>query len=219
MTAASAVWLLWDFRIARELPALAIEHVAREADPGAVVDERALAVLVRELAGARPERAAEILARLHGRGRIDAVGPLVRAATTRGGPVLWRALIAVLDAPAEAHGPTISASILTAGPSGRALAVRALGLAGGMPVDAVDAWRASDDPALALIAEVARLRLAGDAGAVLASLGDAIRDGDAAGRGARGGAAIQAASTVAIEELGLEIARAIAADRSLIRTP
>jgi len=210
---AAALWLIAASRIARELPALAIAHVADDADPDpdAAVDERAVALLVRELAGGRPERAAEVLARLHGRGRIDAVGPLVHAATTRGGAAVWRALIGVLDVPAGAHGPAIAGAIVTAGPRERALAVRALGLAGGVAADAVDAWRASDDPALALTAELAHQRLmdsgdSGDSGdrgdrggdARLARLGEAIREGGAAAR-------------VAIEELGLEIARALAA--------
>src|SRR5262249_522971 len=62
---AAALWLLAALRIARELPALAIEHVVRDVDPEAVVDDRAVAMLVRELERERPERAAEVLARLH----------------------------------------------------------------------------------------------------------------------------------------------------------
>jgi hypothetical protein len=199
MAIAAALWLLAAIRIARELPVLAIEHVAREADRDAVVDDRAVAALVRELAGARPERAAEVLARLHGRGQIDAVGPLARAAIARGSAPLWRALIGVLDAPAEAHGPAIAGSVLAAGPGDRELAVRALGLAGGVPAATVDAWCASDDPALALTAEVARLRLSGDGNELLATLSDAIRGGGAVAR-------------VATEELAIEVARALAVD-------
>jgi len=204
---AAALWLLAASRIARELPALAIAHVADETDPDAVVDDRAVAILVRELAGSRPERAAEVLARLHGRGRIDAVGPLVHAATARGGAPLWRALISVLDVPAEAHGPAIAGAILTAGPRDRALAVRALGLAGGVAADAVDAWRASDDPALALTAELARQRIlgSGDGDALFASLGEAIREGGAAVRGMN-----RVVNRIVIEELGIEIARSLA---------
>jgi len=199
MTAiAAGLWLLAASRIARELPALAIEHVAHVADPDAVVDERAVAALIRELSGERPERAAELLARLHDRCRIDAVGPLVQVATMRGGPVLWRALITVLDTPAEPHGPAIAAALLAAGPRDRLLAVRALGLAGGVASAVVEPWRAGPDPALAVTAEIACHRLARDGDAVLAALGDAIRDGGAA-------------TLVATEELALELARALAA--------
>jgi MFS family permease len=196
---AAALWLLAASRIARELPALAIEHVSRDADPDAVVDDRAVAVLERELAGDRPERAAEVLARLHGRGRIDAVGPLARAATARGGPALWRALIAVLDLPAEAHGKAIAGAILAAGRD-RLLAVRALGLAGGVAADATEPWRASDDPALALTATLARLRLTGDSVQLLALLGDALRGTSGAGR------------AVILDELAVEVGRALAGD-------
>jgi len=118
---------------------------------------------------------------------------------------MWRALIAVLDAPAETHGATLAGAILTAGPRDRELAIRAVGLAGGVAADALDTWRASDDPALAVTAETARLRLAGDTDALLASLAEAVRDG---GEPAR----------VAIEELAIELARALAAgsdDRAL----
>src|SRR6185503_4273242 len=182
---------------ARELPPLAIEHVVHDADPDAVVDDRAIAMLVRELDGARPERAAEVLARLHRAGQVDAVGPLVRAAIARGGAPLWRALIAVLDAPAELHGPALAAAALTAGRTERALAVRALGLAGGAAADAVEPWRTSPDPAIALTAEIAQHRLAGRSDAILQAAGDAIRDGGAAAR-------------AALDELTLEIARGLA---------
>src|SRR6185503_5865638 len=183
---------------ARELPPLAIEHVVHDADPDAVVDDRAIAMLVRELDGARPERAAEVLARLHRAGQVDAVGPLTRAAIARGGAPLWRALIAVLDRPAERHGPAIAAALLTAARSERELAVRARGLAGGAAADAVEPWRTSPDPALALTAESAQHRLAGRAAAVLPTAGDAIRDGGGAAR-------------AALDELTLEIALALAA--------
>ena len=197
---AAALWLLAASRIARELPALAIAHVVHEADPDAVVDDRAVAVLVRELAGPRPERAAEVLARLHGRGRIDVVTPLVEAATTRGGALLWRALIAVLDAPAARHGPAIASAIVPTPPADRALVVRALGLAGGVAPDTVATWRDAREPGLALTAEIAAHRLAGDADDLRATLGDAARgDGPTA--------------RLALEELALEVARALAADR------
>jgi hypothetical protein len=251
---AAALWLFAALRIARELPALAIEHVVHDADPEAIVDDRAIAMLVRELDGPRPERAAEVLARLHRAGQVDATGPLVGAATARGGEPLWRALIAVLatrDEPAEQHGAAIAAAILPAsgtdregtalgarderqgrgesaalgsgrptdrapaeehgranlaalagagrtGRDDRELAVRALGLAGGAVPDTVEPWRASDDPGLALTADIAHHRLAGRADAVLQAASEAVRDGGAVAR-------------VALEELTLEIARALAA--------
>jgi len=194
---AAALWLLAATRIARELPSLAVEHVAEAHDPqGDVVDDRALAQLVRELDGPRPERAADVLARLHERGRIDAVKPLANAAIARGTPALWRALVAVLDQPATAHGPLLLEAAQAATSRTRPLAVRAVGLAGGVPAVALEQWQAVGDPVLALVAEVARRRLAGEP--VLDELADATREGPTARAGA------------AIEELALEVVRDLA---------
>jgi hypothetical protein len=192
---AAALWLIGAARIARALPALAIAHVVDEPDPDAVVDDRAVAALIGELAGPRPERAAEVLARL---GRPDAVAPLVAAAIARGAPGLWRAAIAALVR-APGHGPAIAAAIDRAP---RALAIQALGLAGGAPASALDPWRA--DPALAWPIEIADARLTG--GDVLAVLADAAR----------------AAPDLAIDDLALELQRgdldhALAAARPLVR--
>ncbi|HEX4419546.1 MAG TPA: hypothetical protein VH165_16650, partial [Kofleriaceae bacterium] len=207
---AAALWLVAASRIARALPALAVAHVAHDADPLAVVDDRAAEVLARELAGDRPGRAAEVLARLHGRGQLDAVAPLVRAATERGGRDVWRALIAVLDAPAPVHGPALAGALRgpwVATRRDRLLAIRALGLAGGVAPEAVTAalaaWHArpDDDPALALTAELARWRLAGDDGAILAALG-APRPAGGPGRGV---------GPVVLDELAIELGRAVAA--------
>ncbi|MEO7092600.1 MAG: cyclic nucleotide-binding domain-containing protein, partial [Polyangiales bacterium] len=195
---AAAVWLLLATRTARALPSLAVEHVAQARDGDAVVDDRAIGVLYKELVGPNPERAAEVLARLHERGRIDAVAPLVTAAVQRNRPPLWRAVVAVLDAPAELHGPALAEAGVGAGPRTRELALRALGLAGGVPATTIEDWKADRDPAIALTAELAALRLAGDNAALLAELGDAVRD---AGVPAR----------VAIDELAVEIARGLAA--------
>ena len=194
---AAAVWLLLATRTARALPSLAVEHVAQARDGDAVVDDRALGVLYKELVGPNPERAAEVLARLHERGRIDAVAPLVTAAVQRNRPPLWRAVVAVLDAPAERHGPALAEAVVGAGPRTRELALRALGLAGGVPATTIEDWKADRDPAIALTAEIAALRLAGDNAALLAELGDAVRD---AGVPAR----------VAIDELAVEITRGLA---------
>jgi hypothetical protein len=204
---AAALWLLAATRIARELPALAIEHVAGEVDSGdalGAVDDRAIAALIRELEHERPERAAEVLVRLHAHGRVDAVAPLVAAAVRSGSPQVWRALVAVLDVPAEHHGPALLEAAQAATSRVRALAVRAVGLAAGLPPDAVAQWleigdgRATTvDPAVALAAEVARLRLAGDRAGVLDELA-------AASRGDQGPAA-----RAAIEELTIELARAL----------
>ncbi len=200
---AAALWLIASARIARALPTLAVAHVAHTRDADAAVDDRALAVLLRELASARPDRAAEVIARLHERGRIDAVGPLVQVAVTRDGVAVWRALINVLDAPAELHGPAIAATLTTT--EHRELALRALGLAGGVPAADLAAWRDNTDPAIALTAEVAALRLAGDHAGALALLADAVRDTGSAAR-------------VAIDELGVEIRRgltSVSSDRML----
>jgi hypothetical protein len=165
---AAALWLIFAARIARELPALAIDHVQRGErgapdapdEETAVDDDRSVALLVRELAAPRPERAAELLVRLHGRGRIDAVGPLVAAATTRGGPALWRALIAVLGAPgvpgghgalAKPHGPVIdpTGEVVpgSGGPAGRALPTP---LRSTLSIAAAFATAAPEDRALAV---------------------------------------------------------------------
>jgi len=231
---AAAVWLACAAWIARELPALAIDHAARDVDPDAVVDDRAVALLVRELAGPRPQRAAELLCRLHGRARLAAVGPLVEAATTRGGPSLWRALIAVLEEPAGHHAAAIAAAV-AAGPGDPELAVRAVGLAGGVTGDAemfriasgaaddaalgrlapgavgpaASLWYAGADAALALTAAVARDRLAGNTGAVLATLDDGLRDGLAAARTGQASRAVVV--RVVIDELCVELARWLAA--------
>jgi hypothetical protein len=210
---AAAVWLLGASWLARELPVLAIDHVAdagarSRADAlgaGAVVDDRAVAALVRELDGPRPERAAEVLARLHETGQIDAVTPLVRAAVIRQSPELWGSLIAVLDTPAEVHGPVLLEAAQAATTRTRELAVRAVGLAGGVAADAIEQWTgAGVEPAVALAAEVARLRLAGDHAGVASELASAARD--------------PATARAALDELAVEIARSLAradAERTL----
>jgi len=197
------VWWIAARRISRELPGLAIEHVAGErADDSdgvlEAVDDRALAALVAELASERPERAADVLARLHAQGRVDARAPLVAVAARGASPAVWRALIAVLDAPAEAYGPALLEAAQAATTRVRALAVRALGLAGGVPATATEQWRDNADPNVALAAEVAALRLAGED--PLPALADAIREAHAAG---------------VVEELIAECARSRADDRTL----
>jgi hypothetical protein len=186
---AGALWLLAATRLARELPGLAVEHVAE--DPRIDVDDRAIAQLVKELDGPRPERAADVLARLHERGRVDAVEPLAAAAIARGTPAMWRALIAVLDQPATAEGPRLLEAAQAATSRVRQLAVRAVGLAGGVPAAALDQWDGVN-------AEVARRRLAGEP--VLEELADAR-------------------VPAAVEELAIEVARTLSDDavRYLVR--
>ncbi|HEY0195623.1 MAG TPA: hypothetical protein VGC42_31130, partial [Kofleriaceae bacterium] len=200
----AALWLVAAARMARALPALAVAHVAE--DPGdteLAVDARTVAALVVELAGARPAQAGELLARLAGRGQLpagaDVVAPLVAAAVAHGGG-LWRALIAVLDAPAPAQGPAIAAAVARR-PRDRPLALRALGLAGGVAPGVV----AGDD----LVAEVARLRLGG---AALDDVLGALRDG----LGARDPETVGEI----VDELAVELARAddwLAVARLLVR--
>ena len=201
---AAALWLLSATRIARELPALAVEHAADThglaAERADIVDDRAITQLVRELDGPRPDRAADVLARLHERGRLDAVKPLAAAAIAHGTPGVWRALIAVLDQPATAHGPPLLEAAQAAHQRTRPLAVRAVGLAGGVPARAMEQWLGATpdgglarDGALALVAEVARRRLASEP--LLDELADATREG---------------AARVALEELALEVARGLA---------
>jgi hypothetical protein len=86
VTAVMAVaWLYAAARLARRLPALAVSAVAQRPDaPDAAaaedaVDARAIGLLLRELEGSRPERAASVLGRLHHRGKVDAVPALLRA--------------------------------------------------------------------------------------------------------------------------------------------
>ncbi len=188
ITCAAALWLVFARRISNELPALAIAHVGDDPADRDVVDDRAVQLLLREIAGPRPERAAEVLSRLHERGRIDAAAPLARAAIASEKPAVWRALIAVLDAPAEALGPELLAA------KRHELSTRALGLAGGVAADALTA----DD----FTSRSARLRLAGDREAVVSELGEAIRDPGPTSR-------------MAIDELCAEIACAGTDDRAL----
>ena len=202
-------WVIAARRIARELPGLAIEHVVGtpaggergaagdDGTFGAVVDDRALAALGAELSAERPERAAEVMSRLHAEGRVDARGALVEVAVRGASPAVWRALVSVLDAPAELHGPALLEAAQAATSRVRALAVRAVGLAGGVAPEAVAQWCDAADPAVALAAEIAQLRLAGDRDGVLAELGEAIRDPEARS---------------ALDELVVECARAFAAD-------
>jgi hypothetical protein len=201
MAISGALWMFAAARIARELPALAIEMPRGEdaSDVDAIVDARSIDVLVKELAGKHNERAAELLARLHERGRVDAVVPLVRAVTDEqaiGRIALWRALIAVLDAPAEPHGQALVIAARRAQDGELELAVRALGLAGGIVVEDLAAWRAAADPALALTAELAALRL--EKKPVLDVLAESVRDSGPTGR-------------VSVEELCVEITRALEA--------
>ena len=189
----AVAWGLAARRIARELPGLAIEHVAGERPRGPAdktrkmidddrvleaVDDRALRTLTDELASERPERAADVLARLHAQGRVDARGPLVAVAARGATPAVWRALIAVLDQPAEAYGPALLEAAQAATTRARALAIRAVGLAGGVTADALAQWRDNADADVALATEIAGARLAGDD--PLPVIADAIRDGHAA---------------------------------------
>jgi len=200
-------WFVAARRISSELPELAIEHVAGEGVGGAeegnalvVVDDRTIAALGDELASPRPERAAEVLARLHAQQRVDARGALVEAVTRdcAANPVVWRALIGVLDAPAELYGPALLETARGATTRVRALAVRAVGLAGGVPSSAIEQWRDANDPAVAIAALIAEYRLAGDHAACMAELAAAIRDDATAG--------------YALDELITELARALTAN-------
>ena len=206
---AAALWLLSAARIARALPSLAVEQVARGSDADAALDDRALSVLLRELDGPRPERAAEVIARLHERGRVDAIAPLVKVASERGGVAVWRALVQILDTPIEVHGELLSRAVVVASASTddatraateRELAIRALGLARGASAEAhaaLETLRAARDPAVALAASIALLRLSEDASDLLGVLGDAVRDSGVTSR-------------VAIDELCVEVSRALA---------
>jgi len=210
---AALLWLFAAWRIARELPELAIDAVA-DVDVEAIVDARAIETLRRELDGARPERAAEMLARLHDRGRLDAIPDLVRVVATRrdwkpvslepgrsernlsrGATPVWRALIGVLEVPAEIHGPALLIAARSCEPVDTELAVRALGLAGGVDVKELRTWLAAADAALALTAQVAACRLTNES--TIELLSAAVRDPGATSR-------------AAIEELCAELQRGLA---------
>jgi hypothetical protein len=206
IAAAAALWLVAAARIARELPALAIARAGEAAgEPiGAVVDDRAIASLVGELAGPRPERAAEVLSRLPDRAAV--VAPLARAACATTSLPVWRSLVVVLapaapqvpagETPAAALGPELYAAAARAtSPRVRELAIRAVGLAGGVAAADIEKL-AVKDAGDALAVRVALLRLADDRDGELAELGDAVREG--------GGAAL--------DELVVAIARAHARD-------
>jgi AAA family ATP:ADP antiporter len=205
---AAALWAIAASRIARELPALAIEHATGDAHID-VMDDRVIAALVRELDGARPERAAELLARMHERGRVDAVPALARAAHPNAVPAVWRALIAALDTPQEQHGRPLLEAAQAASARVRELAVRAVGLAGGVSSDAVEQWRDHADPAVALAAEIARRRLASEE--VLDELGDAIRGPGSVTGASSGHGSSMTRGRAAMDELVVEISRALAA--------
>ncbi len=204
---AAAIWLVAGRRIARELPALAVEQVVGQgaSDADAVVDDRAIAVLVRDLGEPRiADRAADVLARLHERGRVDAIAPLVASAGEHGSPAVWRALVAVLAVPADAHVAAIAAAARRSRPRTLELAVRAVGLSAagsrdGAAPDAFATWATDDGPpGLQLAIEIARARVAADRDGVLAILGDAVRETGEVSR-------------VAVDELVVEVARDLAA--------
>ncbi len=195
--AIAALWLWLASRIARELPSLAIEKVASSRDHDAAVDERAIGLLVRELSGPAPHRAADLIARLHHRGRVDVITPLIAAATSHRGPALWRAVIAVLDRPATHHGPGLLEAARAMPADQRELVIRAIGLAGGVASEAMEPWKSDPDLGIALAAEIASHRLSGSMSDGLPILGDAIRDGGALSR-------------AAVDELCAELARGLA---------
>jgi hypothetical protein len=78
--AVALAWLYVAWRLSRRLPALAVSAAVDRAGDDDAVDAKAIGLILRELDGPRPERAAEVLGRLHERGRIDALPALVRAA-------------------------------------------------------------------------------------------------------------------------------------------
>ncbi len=148
---------------------------------------------------------------MHDHGRVDAVAPLVRAAVITGSPYVWRSLVAVLDTPSEVHAAALLEAAQAATTRTRELAIRALGLAGGVGADAFEQWRdvpapiveargfiprAANDPTIMFTADIARLRVLGDHDGVVSELGAAAREPTIA--------------RAAIEELGVEIARALA---------
>jgi hypothetical protein len=207
----AGAWLAAAAALARRLPALAIERVATsargadgqgEAELGeldAALTPRAIAALEHELAGPRAGRAAEVLARLHERARIDAVAPLVRAVVARGEAPLWEALGAVIDERAAPHGPALVAAAAAARGEARVAAVRALGRLGGLPPATLRAAGAGGDPALALAAAVAARRAEAGAAGAIAELAAASREGAPAA-----GAAVTELAAV----LAAELARA-----------
>ncbi len=125
--AVAGTWLAGALALRRRLPALAVAALTaapprpeREDDDDAiaVASDAVITGLIDELGGEEAARAAEILARLHARGRIDAIGPLAAAAAAA--PASQRAgVLAALGAATEARVPDRGAAVRAIG---RALA-------------------------------------------------------------------------------------------------
>jgi hypothetical protein len=228
--AVAGTWLVSAFALRRRLPALAVAaltsapaRVDRDDDDDAVAvaSDAVVAGLVRELAGDEAGRAAEILARLHVRGRLDAIGALARAATTAP-PAQRGAVLAAIASATEARVPdrraavgAIAATLRHArrswsGDGAIEALVRALGLAAERgDASALDVLGeiadSSATPAVAMAAALGDARIRGDLGALDRLIDDALDADDLAVRvaGAR--------------ELGVEVATAPSRARVLDR--
>jgi len=188
MAIVGAAWLAASWRLRRRLPGLAIAALAaapRRGEPLAAVDDNAIALLRRELAAGDAGHAAALLARLHQRGRTDAIAALTRAAAARDedrDAVLAALVAAAPHRRAAVDGDAVAALAEVALAGGSELAIRALGLVGGDHPEAA-AWSrclaaAPASPVVSAAAAVAAARLAPRSGddvddAIAAALDDA----------------------------------------------
>lgn len=105
MLAVALAWLVAAWRLRRRMPALAVAALesrprrAADDDEGALADPRTIALLEKDLVGAAPARAAEILSRLTRRGRADARAALVNAAAVAPAAARPTVIAAMLAAP------------------------------------------------------------------------------------------------------------------------
>ncbi|HTJ44050.1 MAG TPA: hypothetical protein VL463_18215 [Kofleriaceae bacterium] len=190
----AAVWSIVAFALGRRLPSLAVaaltaaperERELDAEDPLAAVSDAVIAALVAELGGDDAGRAAELLARLHARGRTDAIAPLARAVSVAHARQRVAIARALADA-AETRVPdrraasrAIEAAIGAAPDDDRVreALVRALGLAapaGDADAHAALARIATAPGPLASAAEIARSRLGADPAAAHAAVDEAI---------------------------------------------
>ncbi|MCE9575946.1 MAG: hypothetical protein K8W52_22535 [Deltaproteobacteria bacterium] len=217
--AVAGTWLAGALALRRRLPALAVAALTaapprpeRDVDGD---DDEALAVasdavvtgLIDELGGDEAARAAEILARLHARGRIDAIGPLAAAAIAAP-PSQRRGVVAALALATEARVPDRPGAVraiaralgtpaeVAADPgelaARREALVRALGVVAdrddAAALAALAAVAAADPPApVAIAAAIARARVRGDVDELDRVIDDALDDdaADARMAGAR----------------------------------
>jgi hypothetical protein len=183
--AATAAWLALALRVRARLPEWALGALAQPAPPAergdaeVVLGERAARQLVRAVAADDPARAAEVAARLHRAGGLDA-RPLLAELYPAAPRAAVRALAATVGpgerdaraAAALAAAPTVDDDQAEAGRRGL---IGRLGRGAG-PLELSD----SGGPRAAVATRVARARLTADDDALVAALADALDDDEPA---------------------------------------